>query len=56
MEELQQAFRQSLEERRRHLVIVMLKDVQMSKMPLVLRRCCKTFTYLEANDSLFWDR
>lgn len=56
MEELQQALRQSLEERRRHLVIVMLKEVEQTNMPPVLKRCCKTFTYLEASDSLFWDR
>lgn len=56
MEELHQAFRQSMEERRRHLLIVMLQDVQPSSMPAMLKTCCKTFTYLEASDTLFWDR
>ncbi|KAK7114345.1 hypothetical protein V1264_000420 [Littorina saxatilis] len=56
MEELQQAYRQSMEERRRHLVVVVLESVPQSDMAPVLRRCCKTFTYLESSDSLFWDR
>nr|KAG5712611.1 hypothetical protein BaRGS_029666 [Batillaria attramentaria] len=56
MEELQQAYLQSLEERRRHLVLVVLEDVPQSDMTPVLRRCCKTFTYLHVNDKLFWDR
>nr|QNL15307.1 toll-like receptor 6.1 [Littorina littorea] len=56
MEELQQAYRQSLEERRRHLLVVRLEEVPESDMAPVLRRCCKTFTYIEASDPLFWDR
>ncbi|XP_070191997.1 toll-like receptor Tollo isoform X2 [Littorina saxatilis] len=56
MEELQQAYRQSMEERRCHLVVVVLESVPQSDMAPVLRRCCKTFTYLESSDSLFWDR
>ena len=56
MEELQQAYRQSMEERRRHLVVVVLEDVAQSDMAPVLRRCCKTFTYLHVKDALFWDR
>ncbi|KAK7114343.1 hypothetical protein V1264_000418 [Littorina saxatilis] len=56
MEELQQAYRQSLEERRRHLLVVQLEEVPKSDMTPVLRRCCKTFTYIQVSDSLFWDR
>nr|KAG5712610.1 hypothetical protein BaRGS_029665 [Batillaria attramentaria] len=40
----------------RHLVLVVLEDVPQSDMTPVLRRCCKTFTYLHVNDKLFWDR
>ncbi|KAK7114340.1 toll-like receptor Tollo [Littorina saxatilis] len=56
MEELQQAYRQSLEERRRHLLVVRLEEVPESEMAPVLRRCCKTFTHIQASDPLFWDR
>ncbi|XP_076470839.1 uncharacterized protein LOC143300794 isoform X2 [Babylonia areolata] len=56
MEELQQAYHQSLEERRRHLVMVVLENIEHSSMGAVLRRCCKTFTYLHVSDPLFWDR
>ncbi|KAL8613887.1 hypothetical protein ACOMHN_032877 [Nucella lapillus] len=56
MEELEHAYRQSIEERRRHLVVVVLEDVPQSEMGAVLRRCCKTFTYLQVSDTFFWDR
>ncbi|KAK7095347.1 toll-like receptor 2 type-2 [Littorina saxatilis] len=56
MEELHQAYCQSLEERRCHLVIVVLEQVKESDMTPLLRRCCKTFTYIHVDDSLFWDR
>jgi hypothetical protein len=56
MEELQHAYRQSMEERRCHLVLVVLEKVAQADMTPVLRRCTKTFTYLQVNDSFFWDR
>ncbi|KAL8571716.1 hypothetical protein ACOMHN_060802 [Nucella lapillus] len=56
MEELQQAYHQSLEERSRHLVVVLLEPVDQAQMSPTLRRCCKTFTYLHVSDSFFWDR
>ncbi|XP_076470071.1 uncharacterized protein LOC143300349 isoform X2 [Babylonia areolata] len=56
MEELDHAYRQSIEERRRHLVVVVLEEVAKRDMGAVLRRCCKTFTYLHVADAFFWDR
>ncbi|CAG5124006.1 unnamed protein product [Candidula unifasciata] len=56
MEELRQAYRQSLVEKSRHLIIILLDKVSKEEMDPLVRRCCKTFTYLEAADSLFKDR
>ncbi|GFR77819.1 Toll-like protein [Elysia marginata] len=56
MEELRQAYRQSLVEKTRHLIVVLLETIPKEDMDPLIARCCKTFTYLNANDSLFKDR
>ncbi|XP_076446845.1 uncharacterized protein LOC143284089 [Babylonia areolata] len=56
MEELHQAYYQSLQERSRHLVMVLLEKVNPSDMDPLVRSCCRTFTYLSVSDPFFWDR
>ncbi|GFO25395.1 toll-like protein [Plakobranchus ocellatus] len=56
MEELRQAYRQSLVEKTRHLIVILLETIPKEDMDPLIARCCKTFTYLNANDSLFRDR
>ncbi|BFZ12915.1 hypothetical protein BsWGS_15954 [Bradybaena similaris] len=56
MEELRQAYRQSLVERTRHLIVILLEKVSKDDMDPLISRCCKTFTYLEVDDALFKDR
>ncbi|XP_045193317.1 toll-like receptor 2 type-2 [Mercenaria mercenaria] len=54
--EFQEAFRQSIMEKRRHLVIIMMEDIPEEKLPRDLRRCVKTFTYIRKDDFLFTER
>lgn len=56
MEEFLQAYNQSINERRRHLIIVILEEVSEDQMDPLLRRCLKTFTYIKVSDKLFYDR
>ncbi|XP_060602709.1 toll-like receptor 8 [Ruditapes philippinarum] len=54
--EFQEAFRQSIMEKRRHLVIIMMEDIPEKQLPRDLRRCVKTFTYIRKDDFLFTER
>lgn len=54
--EFQEAFRQSIMEKRRHLLIIMMEDMPEAKLPRDLRRCIKTFTYIRKDDFLFTER
>ena len=54
--EFQEAFRQSVMEQKRHLIIVMMEDIPETDLPRDLRRCIKTFTYIRKDDSLFTQR
>lgn len=54
--EFQEAFRQSIMEKKRHLVIVMMEDIPEERLPRDLRRCVKTFTYIRKDDFLFTER
>ena len=54
--EFQEAFRQSIMEKKRHLIIIMMEDVPADALPKDLRRCIKTFTYIRKDDYLFHDR
>ncbi|XP_059143381.1 toll-like receptor 1 [Physella acuta] len=56
MEELRQAYRQSLVEKTRHLIVLLLQKVPKEEMDPLIRRCCRTFTYLDVSDALFRDR
>ncbi|XP_062606162.1 toll-like receptor 1 [Saccostrea cucullata] len=54
--EFQEAFQQSIVERKRHLVIILLEDIPDKDLPNDLRRCMKTFTYIKKDDKIFVDR
>ncbi|XP_067652729.1 toll-like receptor 2 [Haliotis asinina] len=56
MEEFLQAYNQSINERRRHLIIVILEEVPEEQLDPLLKRCLKTFTYIKVSDKLFYDR
>ena len=54
--EFRTAFHQSLLERKKHLIIVLLEKIPEAEIDLDLKRCLKTLTYVEADDNLFWDK
>lgn len=55
--EFRTALHQSLLERRRHLIIVLLGDVTITKnFEPELKRCLQTLTYVKANDRWFFDK
>ncbi|KAH3840064.1 hypothetical protein DPMN_113506 [Dreissena polymorpha] len=54
--EFQEAFRQSIMEKKRHLVIVMMEDIPEDSLPRDLKRCINTFTYIRRDDYLFTER
>ncbi|XP_048772827.2 toll-like receptor 6 [Ostrea edulis] len=56
MWEFQEAFQQSIVERRRHLIIILLEDIPDKDLPNDLKRCMKTFTYIRKDDKIFIDR
>lgn len=56
MYEFHEAFQQSIYERKRHLLVIMMEDIPMNDLPNDLKRCLKTFTYIRKDDSIFVDR
>lgn len=56
MWEFQEAFQQSIVERKRHLIIILLEDIPDKDLPNDLKRCIKTFTYIRKDDHIFIDR
>ncbi|KAK6185376.1 hypothetical protein SNE40_007626 [Patella caerulea] len=54
--EFRTALRQSLLEKRKHMVIILLEDVSLTDVEADFRRCLQTMTYIKADDKLFWDR
>ena len=56
MYEFHEAFQQSINERKRHLVVIMMEDIPITDLPNALKRCLKTFTYIRKDDSIFLDR
>lgn len=56
MHEFKEAFRQSIMEQKRHLVIIMMEDIDMERLPRDIKRCIKTFTYIRRDDYLFTER
>ncbi|XP_048776451.1 toll-like receptor 2 type-2 [Ostrea edulis] len=56
MWEFQEAFQQSIVERKRHLIIILLEDIPDKDLPNDLKRCMKTFTYIRKDDKIFIDK
>ncbi|XP_064598822.1 protein toll-like [Liolophura sinensis] len=54
--EFRTAMHQSLIEKRRHMVIILLEDFPKEELEPDLRKCLETFTYITAGDKLFWDK
>lgn len=56
MYEFHEAFQQSIIERKRHMVVVLMENIPEEELPTDLKRCLKTFTYIRKDDSIFTDR
>ncbi|KAK6185300.1 hypothetical protein SNE40_007563 [Patella caerulea] len=56
MEEFTQAYNESIVKKRRHLILVKLEDIPEDEIPTSLKRCLRTFTYLDIKDNMFLDR
>lgn len=56
MYEFREAFQQSIIERKRHLVVVLMEEIPEKELPNDLKRCLKTFTYIKKDDIIFTDR
>ena len=54
--EFRTAFHQSLLEKKRHLIIVLLEDIPTSEFEPELKRCMQTLTYVKVDDRWFWDK
>jgi hypothetical protein len=54
--EFEEALQQSISEKTRHLVVIMLEEISENEMPKVLQSCLKTFTYIRKDDKIFLDR
>ncbi|XP_071091129.1 protein toll-like [Haliotis cracherodii] len=54
--EFRTAFHQSLIEKKKHLILVLLEDIPVSELDADFRRCMQTRTYIHISDKLFWDR
>ncbi|XP_061164496.1 toll-like receptor 4 [Saccostrea echinata] len=54
--EFEEALRQSLSEKKRHLLVILFEDIAEEEMPKVLKTCLKTFTYIHRDDAIFLDR
>lgn len=54
--EFEEALRQSISERKRHLLVIILEEISKEEMPKVLQTSLKTFTYIKKDDSIFLDR
>lgn len=56
MYEFHEAFQQSIIERKRHMIVVLMEPIPEEELPSDLKRCLKTFTYIRKEDSIFTDR
>ncbi|XP_046563133.1 protein toll-like [Haliotis rubra] len=54
--EFRTAFHQSLIEKKKHLILVLLEDIPVDELDADFRRCMQTWTYIHIADKLFWDR
>ncbi|XP_052061738.1 protein toll-like [Mytilus californianus] len=54
--EFRTALHQSILEKKRHLIILLLEDIPTSDFEPELRSCMQTLTYVKTNDCWFWDK
>lgn len=54
--EFRTALHQSLLEKKRHLIIVLLEDIPANDIEPELKRCMQTLTYVKTDDRWFWDK
>lgn len=54
--EFRTALHQSLLEKKRHLIILLLEDIPTSDFEPELRSCMQTLTYVKSSDCWFWDK
>ena len=54
--EFRLAFQQALKERQRHLVIVLMEDMQISELDPDMQHFLRTHTYLSKEDKRFWSK
>lgn len=54
--EFQKAFHQTLIERNRHLIIILLESVSEATLPVDMKHFLHTHTYINFTEPLFWDK
>ncbi|XP_062573337.1 toll-like receptor Tollo [Saccostrea cucullata] len=54
--EFRKAFHQTLLERKRHLIVILMNNVKIDTLEPEMKHFLRTHTYLKLNDFLFWDR
>ncbi|WAR30912.1 TOLL8-like protein [Mya arenaria] len=54
--EFKAAFTQSITEKKRHLIMVIKEELYKPLIDQELKRCLQTFTYVQTDDVLFWDK
>lgn len=54
--EFRKAFHQTLLERTRHLIVVLMSNINMDTVEPEMKHFLRTHTYLKRHDFLFWDR
>lgn len=54
--EFQKAFHQTLIERNRHLIVILLENVSEATLPVDMKHFLHTHTYINFTEPLFWDK
>lgn len=54
--EFRTALQQSLLEKKRHLVMILLEDIPTEDIDRDIKRCLQTLTYVKTDDRWFWDK
>ncbi|ESO98255.1 hypothetical protein LOTGIDRAFT_159050 [Lottia gigantea] len=56
MAEFKEAYEESVTKKRRHLIIIKYESIPEAELDSMLKRCIKSFTYIDVNDPRFIDR
>ena len=54
--EFKTAFVQSMSQKKRHLIMIILEELDKRLTDTDLKRCLQTFTYVKKDDKLLWDK